>query len=244
VVLKFYTPRWVVHDGEENKDLDIAYNDLVVFARDYGIFHKTYIEAMEKAYLTQNLEELYEIYTMVEDEYRRLKHTSDINTPLVLAYADVYDKIYNDDTVIAHQHYMGEINKAYILQDVNALLKLYDSLHDQPKDRILSWYKEDIHKHLQCEYKEIEEILDDIKSTHEAGTIWTSITSLGWLTNLPKGYAEAKKIKNKRRNNKVKQYTYEQQLRLSRHILEKQLMNRHNVGINRSKRLSKILLSI
>lgn len=130
--------------------------------------------------------------------------------------------------------YLKKADEAFNNDDINALDNIYDEIQKPLSERNLLWYKKRIHESIGCNITEIENILNSIKYDFEAGIVLASINGSDWITKLPKQYP-VEPI--------YSQYTYKDQVRLHRRMLEKDLQE---VGVlaRRAQKISQILLSI
>lgn len=130
--------------------------------------------------------------------------------------------------------YMGKADKAFDNGDIETLDMIYDEIRQPVDKRNLAFYKDKILQSIGCDISEIEDILDLIKNYYEAEIVLVSVEGSDWITKLPKQYP-VKPIYSK--------YTYSDQVKLHRRMLEKDLQE-IGVGIRRAQKISQILLSV
>ena len=172
-------------------------------------------------------------------------------------------KLANDE-----KHYTLRLRQALIESDIEEIESIYDELLLTEKKRPLRWYKNQILEVVGCSYTDIEDILHEIKSYEVADLILECIEGSSWITSLPKksilkyDYKNRNDLKKRLLLKKQKNYlkkikeekiliekekrtsliAYEKQIKLQRRKLEKEL-EKINMGRNKARRISKILLS-
>lgn len=137
-------------------------------------------------------------------------------------------------------YYLSIMDTAYQNNDLEIIYQIYSQLQLKRKERVIKWWHYKISKIIGWEQKKLQKILDKIKNEKEAEIIKNHIVINFDITSLPKGYSTAKKYQQRYRRSHKKLYTYEQQLRKNRRVLEKQLQ-KIGAGLKRSQALSEIL---
>lgn len=156
-----------------------------------------------------------------------------------------YVKNYEENETSIHtneelNYYLSSMETVYKNNDLEMMYQIYSQLQLKRKARVIKWWHYEISKVIGWEQKKLQKILDQIKNVEEAEIIKNHIIINYNITSLPKGYAVAKKYKQKYRRSTKRPHTYEQTLKKSRRTLEKQLQ-RTGAGIKHSQALSQIL---
>ena len=167
-----------------------------------------------------------------KENFEKIKVSKDIAD----IWAKIYDYLDSSCDMLTHEkeEHIKRANRAFDINDIETLDMIYDEIRKTMSARNLNFYKNKILKSIGCNISEIEPMLNEIKNANEADIVLTSVEGSDWITKLPKQYPV---------DFIYSEYTYKDQVRLHRRMLEKDLKE---VGVidRRAQKISQIILSI
>lgn len=223
------------------KDISIAYAEISAML--YGDFLDEYDHVLIRTEEYRKENDSRTDREIIDDVREKINDRKDNDTEnkIYQRYVKQFEEyevgLYTNEEL---SYYYSIIDTAYDNNDLEMMDKIYSQIQLKRKERVMNFWHYEISKIIGWEQNKLQRILDKIKNEEEARIIRNHIVINYSISSLPKGYSLAKKNKQRYRRLHKRPYTYEQQIKKSRRILEKQLQ-RAGAGLKHSQSLSQIL---
>lgn len=222
-----------------DQEVEILYRDILDILDELNLKNSKLSYKVKNAYINKDLYLLDDIlYDLIWNQDYILN--DELNQKIEEAYCQLKESELDDST---KKSYIKELEVSYVTKDIQKIENITNEIYcfNNKDNAALSWYKRQILEFLEWDKEEIQPILKAIRTVEEADIVLGALESSEYITSLKKGYSEAKKIRmRKRLKRRYMLPTYEHALRRNRRIIEK-FLQEVNTGINRAKKISKIL---